>query len=98
MSWSLYWAHNDGMGGHVWLSENDLRALVDEMAGQGMAWPTDRLPAPGGPEARIEVDEVETLLAAASPEPMLLADARLWRDWLAFLAGAAEHGGLLVRS
>jgi hypothetical protein len=98
MSWSLYWAHNDGMGGHVWLSERDLRALVDEMVVQGMAWPTDALPAPGEPQARIEADDVEGLLEAATPEPVLLADARLWRDWLAFLGGAAENGGLLIRS
>jgi hypothetical protein len=98
MSWSLYWAHNDGMRGHVWLSEGDLRALADEMIVQGMAWPTERLPAPGEPQMRVEVDEIESLLDAAAPEPMLLADAGLWRDWLAFLEGATANGGLLIRS
>jgi hypothetical protein len=98
VSWSFYWAHNDGMRGHIWLAENDLRALVDEMVVQGMAWPADRLPRPGEPQARIEADEVEALLDAAAPEPTLLSDARLWYDWLAFLAGAAENGGLLIRS
>ena len=62
------------------------------------SWPADRLPRPGEPQARIEADEVEALLDGAAPEPTLLADARLWRDWLAFLAGAAENGGLLIRS
>lgn len=98
MSWSLYWAENDGIGGHVWLSENDLRALVDEMVVQGMAWPAERLPAPGEPSALIRADDVEAILAAASAEPTLLADAALWRDWLAFLEQASTHGGLLIRA
>ena len=33
----------------------------------------------------------------ASPETQVLADERLWNDWLAFLAGAAENGGVAVR-
>jgi hypothetical protein len=86
------------MRGHVWLSDADLRALADEMVVQGMTWPTDRLPSPGDPQSRIEAAEIEDLLAAADPEPALIADAKLWRDWLAFLAGAAENGGLLIRS
>jgi hypothetical protein len=98
VSWSLYWAENDGIGGHVWLSDGDLRALVDEMVVQGIAWPADRLPAPGDPSALIRADEVESIVAAASPEPTVLADAVLWRDWLAFLEQASRRGGLLIRS
>jgi hypothetical protein len=98
VGWSLYWAENDGIGGHVWLSESDLRALVDEMVVQGMAWPAERLPAPGEPSVHVQADEVESILAAASGEPTVLADAALWRDWLAFLEQAVVHGGLLLRS
>ncbi len=94
MSYSLYWARNDGIGGHVWLSEADLRALVDEMVVQAMPWPGDRVAVDG---SRISADEVEAALGAASPEPKVLADAKLWRDWLAFLEGAARSGGILVR-
>jgi hypothetical protein len=98
VSWSLYWAENDGIGGHVWLSEGDLRALVDEMVVQGMAWPPDRLPAPGQPSTHIRADELESILAPAEGEPTVLADPALWRDWLAFLEEASRRGGLLIRS
>jgi hypothetical protein len=94
MSYSLYWARNDGIGGHVWLSERDLRALGDEMVVQAMPWPGDRFAVDG---SRISAEEVEAALAAASPEPTMLADAKLWRDWLAFLEGATSAGGILVR-
>ncbi|MFN2630002.1 MAG: hypothetical protein ABR569_15425 [Gaiellaceae bacterium] len=95
MSYSLYWARNDGIGGHVWLSERDLRALSDEMLVQALPWPGDRLSVDG---SRISSDELEAILAAASPEPATLADVKLWRDWLAFLEGATRAGGILVRS
>ena len=91
----LYWARNDGMGGHVFLGLDDLRALAAEMAEQGMTgWLTlERLePGPHVPPGAVDV-----ALSQASPEPSVLADAKLWRDWLAFLAGAAENGGILVR-
>jgi hypothetical protein len=29
--------------------------------------------------------------------PMTLDDAKLWEDWLRFLQGAAENGGLVVQ-
>ena len=35
--------------------------------------------------------------AKASPEPKTLDDPKLWTDWLAFLQGAAENGGLIVQ-
>ena len=90
---AFYWAHNDGIGGHVWLSDGDLRALTDEMLVQGMPWPAERVEA----AAAIAVDELEAVLEPAAPEPMVLADAKLWRDWLAFLEGASRNGGLLVQ-
>jgi hypothetical protein len=93
VSYAFYWAHNDGMTGHVWLSESDLRALTDEMIVQGMPWPAERV-APGG---RIDADELEPVLAAAEPQPKVLHDEKLWLDWLRFLEGAAVNGGLLVR-
>ncbi len=93
MGCAFYWARNDGIGGHVWLSDGDLRALTDEMLVQGMPWPVERTEADGA----IAVDELEPVLDAAVPEPKLLADAKLWLDWLRFLEGAAVNGGLLVR-
>jgi hypothetical protein len=28
---AFHWAHNEGMSGHVWLGEGDLRALFNEI-------------------------------------------------------------------
>ena len=92
MGFAFYWARNDGIGGHVWLSDDDLRALTDEMVVQGMPWPTERV-APG---SAIDADELVAVLGPAVPEPHLLADAKLWRDWLVFLDGATRNGGLLI--
>ena len=85
----LYWARNDGLGGHVFLGLDDLEQLMAEMAAQGMSgWlQLDRL-APG---------TVDFALSQASPETKVLADEKLWHDWLGFLAGAAENGGVAVR-
>jgi hypothetical protein len=93
MGVAFYWASNDGMSGHVWLSESDVRALADEMLVQGMPWPAERVEAGG----RISIAEVERMLAPAEPKPKVLADEKLWLDWLRFLEGAAANGGLLVR-
>ena len=91
----LYWARNDGMGGHVFLGLDDLRALAAEMAEQGMTgWVALERLEPG---QHVPPGAVDFALSQASPEPSVLADAKLWRDWLAFLAGAAENGGILVR-
>jgi hypothetical protein len=94
MGYAFYWAMNDGMTGHVWLSEHDMRAVTDEMLVQSMPWPAERAEAGGA----IEPDEIESVLSAADPEPKVLGDAKLWLDWLRFLEGAAVNGGLLVRS
>jgi len=93
MGYAFYWANNDGLGGHVWLNDGDLRALTDEMLVQGMPWPAERLES----GERIEADELDAVLAPADPAPKVLADAKLWRDWLVCLEGAALNGGLLVR-
>jgi hypothetical protein len=93
MGCAFYWAHNDGMSGHVWLSDGDLRALVDEMLVQGMPWPFERVDG----DSSIPADELEAMLDAATPQPRLLAAEKLWLDWLRFLEGAAANGGLLVR-
>jgi len=94
MGYAFYWAMNDGMTGHVWLSEHDMRAVTDEMLVQGIPWPAERADAGGA----IEPDEIESVLTGADPEPKVLGDAKLWLDWLRFLEGAAVNGGLLVRS
>jgi len=94
MGWSFYWARNDGMSGHVWLSDQDLRALVDEMLVQGMPWPVDRVEVGGA----VDADELEAVLEPAEPQPKVLPDGKLWLDWLRFLEGAAANGGLLVRA
>lgn len=93
MGVAFYWALNDGMSGHVWLSESDLGALADEMLVQGMPWPAERVASGGS----ISVAEIEAVLAPAEPKPKVLTQDELWLDWLRFLAGAAVNGGLLVR-
>jgi hypothetical protein len=93
MGCAFYWAHNDGMSGHVWLSDDDLRALVDEMVVQGMPWPFERIDG----DSSIPMDEIEAMLDAARPQPRVIADEKLWLDWLRFLEGATANGGLLVR-
>ncbi|NUR75755.1 MAG: hypothetical protein HOQ28_05640 [Thermoleophilia bacterium] len=93
MGYAFYWAHNDGLGGHVWLGAGDLRALTDEMLVQGMPWPAERIEA----QEPIAADELEAVLDPADPVPKVLPDEKLWLDWLRFLEGAARNGGLLVR-
>jgi hypothetical protein len=91
----LYWARNDGLSGHVFLGLEDLRSLAAEMDAQGMAgWLAPERLEPG---AHVPPGAVDLALSRASPEPAVLEDAKLWRDWLEFLAGAAENGGILVR-
>ena len=91
----LYWARNDGMGGHVFLGLEDLEALREEMEAQGMSgWLQLERLAPG---TVVPPGAVDFALSNASPETKVLADERLWNDWLAFLAGAAENGGIAVR-
>ena len=49
------------------------------------------------PGARIPPGQIDLALAKASPEPKTLDDPKLWEDWLTFLQGAAENGGLIVQ-
>jgi hypothetical protein len=91
----LYWARNDGIGGHVFLGLRDLEQLLEEMTAQGMSgWlRRDRLE----PGELVPPGAVDFARSQASPETKVLADEKLWRDWLEFLAGAAENGGIAVR-
>jgi hypothetical protein len=97
VSYRIYWRHNDGVSGHVWLSAGDMDALVGEMSLQGMPWPGDRLPEPGS-DAILTADEVEEAIAAARETPLGIPDGQLWIDWLGFLEGATRNGGLLIRA
>jgi hypothetical protein len=87
----LYWAHNDGMSGHVFLDPADVELLRQEMVLQGVMLPALE------PGARIPADEVEAAVTGADDHPISLPDAKLWSDWLRFLRGAAENGGLVVQ-
>lgn len=91
----LYWARNDGMSGHVFLSPIELSELKREMEAQGMGgWlSVDRF-VPG---ARIPPGQIDLALTKASPQARTLDDAKLWSDWLVFLRGAVENGGLKVQ-
>jgi hypothetical protein len=91
----LYWARNDGLTGHVWLDEADRAALAREMILQGMSdFPVAKFEA--GEPMEVTITEIEQALESSSAEPVSV-DEKLWRDWLAFLTGAVENGGLLVR-
>jgi hypothetical protein len=95
MSVRLYWARNDGMSGHVFLGPREISDLAREMEAQGMeGWLALDNVVPG---ARIAPGQIDLALAKASPEPRMLDDAKLWGDWLGFLAGAVENGGVVVR-
>jgi hypothetical protein len=86
----LYWAHNDGMSGHVFLDPADVELLRQEMLLQGVMLPALE------PGARIAADDIDVAVTSAEEEPIALADRKLWSDWLAFLQGAAQNGGLIV--
>ena len=68
----LYWARNDGLGGHVFLGLDDLRALAAEMAEQGMTgWVALERLEPG---QHVPPGAVDFALSQASTEPSVLAD------------------------
>ena len=98
MSYRIYWRRNDGVSGHVWLSAGDMDALAGEMTLQGMPWPGDRLPGPGSDA----VLECRRGRSRRSPprgrRPSAISDGQLWIDWLVFLEGATQNGGLLIRA
>jgi hypothetical protein len=91
----LYWARNDGMSGHVFLTARELSALTQEMEAQAMAGWLD--PSTLVPGARIPPGQIDLTLAKASPEAREIEDAKLWSDWLEFLSGARDNGGLVVQ-
>jgi hypothetical protein len=91
----LYWAKNDGLTGHVFLGPQEQAALAAEMDEQGMGgWLSVGALEPGG---RVPAGAIDLALARASPQARGLGDAKLWEDWLRFLRGAVENGGLIVR-
>jgi hypothetical protein len=91
----LYWARNDGMSGHVFLGPREQAELAREMEAQGMGgWLSVHALESGG---HVPPGAIDLALAKASPEPHALDDATLWQDWLRFLQGAVENGGLVVR-
>ena len=91
MSIRLYWARNDGMTGHVFLSPPERSALEREMLLQGITLPELE------PGVHVTATEVDEALESAAADPISLGDRKLWDDWLAFLRGASVNGGLLVR-
>jgi hypothetical protein len=103
MAFHLWWQAHDGMTGHVFLRNEQMAALRAEMLAQGMLCgdqgglgiPTSKLEKPHN--QFISPIELDDALGAASPRAMTLEDGKLWEDFLAFLEGAAEHGGLRVK-
>lgn len=104
MAFHVWWQRHDGLGGHVFLRNEQMAALREEMVAQRMV--CGREGGRGIPLHKLETPrdwyvsplELEEALEAAAPEARALEDASLWGDWLAFLEGAAQHGGLRVRA
>ncbi|HWB55937.1 MAG TPA: hypothetical protein VG479_03260 [Gaiellaceae bacterium] len=66
----LYWAKNDGMGGHVFLALRDLDLLSAEMDAQGMTgWLALERLEPG---THVPPGAVDFALSQASSEPQVL--------------------------
>jgi len=106
VGFNLWWAQNDGMSGHAWLSPADMHALRGEMLAQGMAWEGAERPQGAGiPAAKLDSSdgatissrEIEGALQTANPVPATAVSPELWRDWLDFLEGARTRGGILVQ-
>jgi hypothetical protein len=99
----LWHQRHDGMSGHVFLLEPQMRDLRDELVRQGMVCGAEG--GRGIPIHKLETPrdwfvsplELEEALEVAAPEPVAMDDAKLWQDFLAFLSGAAERGGLRVK-
>lgn len=99
-----WWERHDGIGGHVFLKESQMGQLRDEMLAQGLV--CGREGGMGIPLHKLETPErwyvspieIEEALEKASPEPTTIGDAGLWLDWLRFLEGAAQSGGLRVKA
>jgi hypothetical protein len=99
----LWHERHDGIGGHVFLLEQQMRELREELVSQGMVCGKEG--GRGMPLHKLETPEdwyiapiaLEEALGVASREPTRMEDGRLWEDFLDFLEGAAEHGGLRVK-
>lgn len=99
----LWHQNHDGIGGHIFLLENQMRDLREELLAQrmvcgregGRGIPLHKLETPRN--HYISVIEIEEALAVASAKPKVIGDERLWRDFLVFLEGAARRGGLRVK-
>lgn len=99
----LWHQNHDGMSGHVFLLEDQMRDLRDELLAQGMV--CGREGGRGIPLHKLETPEnwfvspveLDEALDVASAEPAAMDDRRLWADFLVFLEGASGHGGLRVR-
>ena len=89
VAFNLWWRQNDGIGGHAWLSEDDMRAVTDEMRAQGVVWDPVR--------PYVTAIEIDDALRAVAATPRTYVDPKLWTDWLAFLDGARENGGIVIR-
>jgi hypothetical protein len=91
------------MSGHVFLLEQQMRELRDELSAQGMVCgreggrgiPLHKLETPE--DWYISPIELDEALEVASREPERMDDGKLWSDFLDFLRGAGEHGGMRVR-
>ena len=103
MAFHVWWQQHGGIGGHVWLRNEQMAAIREEMLAQGMV--CGREGGAGIALHKLETPqdwfvseiEIEEALEAASAEVTVIEDAKLWVDWLVFLEGAAKHGGLRVR-
>jgi hypothetical protein len=103
MAFHLWWQNHDGMTGHVFLRNEQMAALRAEMLAQemlcgdqgGLGIPLSKLEVPR--DQFISPIELDEALAVVSPRARTLEDEKLWVDFLTFLQGAAEHGGLRVK-
>lgn len=99
----VWWQRHDGIGGHVFLRNEQMAALREEMLGQGMVCGQEG--GAGIPLHMLETPRdwfvspvaIEEALEAASTEVRVIEDGKLWVDWLVFLEGAAKHGGLRIK-
>jgi hypothetical protein len=103
VAFHLWWEHHDGLRGHAFLLNDQMAALREELVAQGMACGEEggrgiRLAKLEAPRNQfIPPIEIEEALEVASAEPSGRTDAALWRDFLVFLEGASENGGLRIK-